>query len=329
MLKRRLCEARFDWTLRCEGPLLIADGRYNKEKAKEDERKQDPQKIFISRATGDALLKGAKGPAEHLKLPFFVPGTSVRGPFRAQAERIIRSLVQAGAVPPKTACDPFDMGEAPLRSCSKRLDSTKVAVPYASACPACRLFGCTGTASRIRFEDSDLPAIGSKDGPRSVYRDMIGIDRFTGGVHSGANMRLHALENVSFSTAVTVQNFELWQLGLLAYVFQDFADGLVPVGFGKSKGFGQVKGQVMSATLTYPRGKEEKIHHLGSLCSAAERESYGLQEFDAPQCSVDKAKPTGLHLYDSFTVKDLPSFWGGMAAAFDAFVADLASEEKS
>ena len=30
MLKRRLCEARFTWRLSCEGPLLIADGRYER-----------------------------------------------------------------------------------------------------------------------------------------------------------------------------------------------------------------------------------------------------------------------------------------------------------
>jgi hypothetical protein len=30
MLKRKLCEARFEWKLTCKGPLLIADGRYEK-----------------------------------------------------------------------------------------------------------------------------------------------------------------------------------------------------------------------------------------------------------------------------------------------------------
>ena len=28
MLKRKLCEAVFEWELSCDGPLLIADGRY-------------------------------------------------------------------------------------------------------------------------------------------------------------------------------------------------------------------------------------------------------------------------------------------------------------
>jgi CRISPR/Cas system CSM-associated protein Csm3 (group 7 of RAMP superfamily) len=198
MLKRRLCEASFQWSLHCEGPLLVADGRYEKPK---NAPKEHPQKVFVSHATDAAL--GNVGPRpEALRLPFYVPGTSLRGPFRAQAERIVRSLRPAEALPPATACDPFEMKEGkPLTSCSKRLDATRTDAPYAAACPACKLFGCTGTASRIQFADADIPSSSKPHGAvRSVYRDMIGIDRFTGGVHltedgHGANMRLHALEN--------------------------------------------------------------------------------------------------------------------------------------
>ena len=46
MLKRRLCDAAFTWKLACEGPLLIADGRYEKEKEKEVE-KGFPDKVFV------------------------------------------------------------------------------------------------------------------------------------------------------------------------------------------------------------------------------------------------------------------------------------------
>jgi RAMP superfamily protein len=198
------------------------------------------------------------------------------------------------------------------------LDLTPVAPPYAAVCPACKLFGCTATASRIQFDDADLPT-GPESGVRSVYRDMIGIDRFTGGVHSGANMRFHALEGAKFTTTVTVRNFELWQLGLLAYVFQDFADGLVALGFGKSKGFGQVRGKVESATLTYPRGKAAgKVQHLGSLASAEERSCYGFAEQEPPECALAPAPKGGLSLYESFQVQDLAAFWEKVAAAFNA-----------
>lgn len=319
MLKRRLCDAAFTWKLTCEGPLLIADGRYDKEKEREGE-KGFPDKVFISRArSGDEIRSKVRRDVPP-QLPFYVPGTSLRGPFRAQAERILRSLLAE-----EGACDPFDMESDPPRSCSKLLDGKKHAFPYAAACPACKLFGCTGTASRVQIGDADVG--GSF---RSVYRDMIGIDRFTGGVHSGANMRFHALENTAFETTVAVRNFELWQLGLLAYVFRDFAEGLVAIGFGKSKGFGQVKGEVKAVTLSYPAGRADgKVQHLGSLCPAEERTAYGLAPFDAARAPLTEASTPQPSLYKTYAVADLAAFWAAVAPAFNDFAERRAAGQES
>jgi hypothetical protein len=134
-------------------------------------------------------------------------------------------------------------------------------------------------------------------------------------------MRFHALEGASIETTVTVQNFELWHLGLLAYVFQDFKDGLVALGFGKSKGFGQVRGSVERVTLSYPRGKAAgKLHHLGSLASAEERVRYGFQDREPPACELTRAESRGVSYYESFAVKDLEGFWRSAAEAFNAQV---------
>lgn len=339
MLKRTLCQATFTWILTCDGPLLIADGRYKKpDPANEQEKGKFPDKLFISRNCPDDLNNKA-----NLRSPpalrYYVPGTSLRGPFRAQAERIIRSLLDNMA-PPLTACDPFqdkteeasgntqeaqeDQKKKPsLLSCSKRLEREKNQWPtvYAGACPACKLFGCTGTASRIQFTDADFVPYYA-----SVYRDMIGIDRFTGSVFKGesggANMRFHALEKTTFTTTVTVTNFELWQLGLLAYVFRDFQDGLVPIGFGKTKGFGQVKGAVTALTLTYPKGKAEgkTIPHLGSLVSEEERTCYRLHEAEPEDFSLTPVPSQGLSLYETFTATDREAFWAAVAPAFNNFI---------
>lgn len=328
MLKRRLCEARFEWRLTCEGPLLIADGRYEKPKTDKDKGKY-PDKIFISRA-GEAELRRQvlqAGSGGDLKLPFYVPGTSLRGPFRAQAERILRSVLPGE--PPASACDPFQMDPGPSQSCSKRLDENPPNIPYSQACPACRIFGCTGTASRIQFTDADVGKTA-----RSVYRDMIGIDRFTGGVFQGevddqtkekkgggANMRYHVLEGSSFSTIVTITNFELWHLGLLAFVFRDFEEGLVSIGSGKTKGFGQVKGSVGKIVLTYPAGRQEgKIQHLGSLVSEEERQAYGLENDAPPPFEMARDGSGGLALYEKFLVPSRKDFWAAVAPSFTALI---------
>jgi len=335
MLKRRLCEARFDWTLRCEGPLLVADGRYEKDKAAkgDDQQKKQPQKVFISHAGIDQVRQKVRqaGSAESLTLPYYVPGTSLRGPFRAQAERIVRSLEPAEASPPRTACDPFEEREGELlRSCSQRLQApTGAATPYAAACPACKLFGCTATASRIRFTDAEI------SGARSVYRDMIGIDRFTGGVFTGdrseegggggANMRVHALEGATFTTTVTVTNFELWQLGLMAYVLRDFAEELVAIGFGKSKGFGVVKGasvESLQVRISYPPGRAGRGElHLWGLCTEEERRAYGLVPA-AEELAWDlrPVQEDGLSLYEQFTVGNPAALWSAAARACSALL---------
>jgi CRISPR/Cas system CSM-associated protein Csm3 (group 7 of RAMP superfamily) len=325
MLKRRLCEARFTWKLSCEGPLLIADGRYEKERSADEESKKLPNKVFISRTPGQDLKKilARAYSAESLSsLAFYVPGTSLRGPVRAQAERILRTVIPGN--PPGTACDPFEQEAVPSQSCSKRLDDTGAAVPYAAACPACRLFGCTGAASRIQISDADVGK-----SARSVYRDMIGIDRFTGGVYQrkdesgkkkGANMRFHALEGASFETTVAVTNFELWQLGLLAFVFRDFEEGLVSIGFGKTKGFGQVTGKIQSVEIAYPRGRQEgKLQDLYSLATVAEQEHYGLHPHEAPGIEMRAAKPTRLDFFETFQVEVEP-LWAAAAEAFMGFV---------
>ena len=333
MLKRRLCEATFKWRLECEGPLLIKNGRYTKYKGEKEDR--FPDCLFMSHAGKEELDKIAgKCNDRPPDMSFFVPGTSIRGPFRALAERIIRSLLPEDAPPGLTACDPFEQDQenhSQTLGCSKRLETeTNGKSKYAAACPACKLFGCAGLASRIQFTDADI-----EPGYRSIYRDMIGIDRFTGGVYKGsdkdgdkgggANMLFHLLENTTFTTTITVINFELWQLGLMAYVFREFEQGLVPIGFGKSKGFGRVKGSIEEIILTYP-AVHEHIEHMGSLMNIeTERSNYGIEEYKAPDFSHFKAGKPTLSLYHNFEVSkaDTLAFLETVAPAFNDYVSLL------
>jgi hypothetical protein len=111
MLKRKLCEARFKWKLTCERPLLIADGRYDQKRDMPDLADgKYPDQIFISRTPHNQIVQQLQQlPPDKLSWNFYVPGTSLREPFRAQAERIIRSLLPENASLPYTACDPLDI----------------------------------------------------------------------------------------------------------------------------------------------------------------------------------------------------------------------------
>ena len=351
MLKSKLCEATIKWNLRCEGPLLIADGRYSQDEVKKQWKDivwkdikdiEDmikgwyPDKFFINRADLETMIRsirfaGPKPPDN--ELGFYVPATSIRGPFRAQAELIIRTLLPDKG-PPISACDPFEQKEDhDFISCSKRLEKEEKEreekgergeeKKYALVCPACKVFGCAGLASRIYFTDADIVP-----GPnyRSAYRDMIGIDRFTGGVYKsdkgGANMRLHVLEDVSFTTTITIENYELWHLGLLAYVFRDFEEGRVSIGFGKTEGFGQVKGKVTEISLRYPRTsfKDNCLHHLGSLMREDELRYYKIDKAKARYFKYLEVKGNDLALYQKIKITNINKFWETVAPSFNEYI---------
>lgn len=327
MLKRKLCEAKITWEFSCKGPLLIKDGRFESPGKKEGY----PDTLFISRLTDKELRHlSQKCNAEPPKTSFYVPGTSLRGPVRALAERIIRSLV-TNPTSPTTACDPFEQDSGKeLLSCSKRYERENIGSrKYAGACPACKLFGYAGLASRVQFTDADI-----QPPYASLYRDMVGIDRFTGGAYheitkggekKGALMRFHVLENTSFTSTVTVTNFELWQLGLLAYVFRDFEEGLIPIGFGKTKGFGQVKGEVKEIFLSFPRtlARAGRLEHLGSLATPEEKSTYGLDNREAPEFDGLQSENSGLSLYESLKVTNISELWANAAPAFNEYLNGL------
>jgi hypothetical protein len=141
-------------------------------------------------------------------------------------------------------------------------------------------------------------------------------------------MKLHVLERASFGAALTLTNFELWQLGLLAHVFRDFKEGLVAIGFGKSKGFGQVTGEVTQIELSYCR-EPSGIEHLGSLMSEAECQKYGITRFAAP--IFDKyggsAANSGASRWRRSRVvrgpDNIEEFLSLTVTAFDSFISSL------
>jgi CRISPR-associated RAMP protein (TIGR02581 family) len=337
MLKRKLCQAKLVWPLHCPGPLLIADGRYRdwlekrKPKKHEGQAKTDdkgsyyPNQVFISRdpirQVTDKVSQHPNQP-ESYKFDYYIPGTSLRGPLRAQAERILRSIGIAGERG-KTACDPFaDKETAEFKACSHHLETNASAeTAYARVCPACKLFGCAGAASRVRIAEAKI------DGYTSSIRDMIGIDRFSGGVHQGANMHFHVLENARFTLEMEIDNFELWHLGLLAYVFRDVQDGLLPIGAGKTKGFGLISGKLddIAVNLLYPCSKADgSLHDLGSLATDAERRAYAFHR-TAPLAfeGLEPEDGTAMDLYRRYRVQpaNIADFWRSVADEFNAYLA--------
>lgn len=180
-----------------------------------------------------------------------LPGSGLRGVLRSQAERIARTLVTLATDGPEEfgrkcpACDPLQRpkGQArdtPLASCDSLLKSVlKKQTDEATdkqLCLACWLFGSTRRGSRLIVEDAF-----SQQGPSKKVLDFLAIDRFTGGGKDGAKFDAVALWQPAFTVRLHMENPADWELGWLLLALRDVADGLVPIGFGGAKGFGQAQ----------------------------------------------------------------------------------------
>lgn len=264
MLKKILNEARLTYHITATGPILIKDGETEEDKKKrKKENPYSPDMRFIVDANNNV----------------YIPGSSIKGVWRSWCEKMARTI--SNGVP--LACDPFNKTDSINQSCSKRLEiekEEKNAFIYSKSCPICKLFGNSSLASRIRISDA-YPKDGNIIRDSLDIRDGIGIDRFTGGASHGAKFSYQYLIGKTFKTEVQIRNFELWQLGLLGYLFRDFKEELVPIGFGKTRGLGKVKGILEKAELifyglTRPKieNKIAQISGIGSLYMDDDRDDY-------------------------------------------------------
>ena len=188
----------------------------------------------------------------------YIPGSSLRGVARSYAERLLRSVRN------DLACDPTQTrgGREKLRqACFAGQDTTKVEGPpaYNRSCYACRLFGNTALAGRARFGDLYL-----QGEPLLETRYGVAIDRVTGAVAQGP-FELETLTDATFEGTLLVRNFTLGQLGLLAAALLDLSDGLVPMGFGKSRGLGRVSLTFRRLAVRTLRNPDGRLLGAGAL----------------------------------------------------------------
>ena len=192
-----------------------------------------------------------------------LPGSSLRGVLRSQAERIARTLAthhKGGWDYFKTHCpacnpltgsytDPVASGNSFIKQLPaaerRKLDREGA---EAKLCLACRLFGSPWNGSRLRVEDAYLKPGTS---PKLKVMDFLAIDRFTGGGRDGAKFDAVVLWKPEFKVRLFLENPQPWELGWLALTLRDLHEGLTTVGFGRAKGFGRVYLQAFELTLGY------------------------------------------------------------------------------
>ena len=161
-----------------------------------------------------------------------LPAKSFRGAFRAQAERILRTL--GGH-----ACDPTAAGDDP--NCCKSIEKLTEDCPGQGAdksqlCLACQIFGAPGWRTPLEIGEFFL----KPGGYPCEIQEFVAIDRFTGGGKASAKFNAKAIYQPVFHGCLEIDESRLPPsgLGLMALTLRDLMEGDITLGFGAAKGYG-------------------------------------------------------------------------------------------
>lgn len=217
----------------------------------------------------------------------YIPGSSLKGVVRAAAEAGIRGQKLTGDV--LGACDdPLDHAD---KSCGARYQNDSRTPTYAihkDHCLTCRLFGSQAIKGRASLRDlfpwSDSARPGDRLAPggsnqssanRLELRHGVSIDRILGSVKNGPFDQELVPAGVSFFGDIALENYQVWQLGLLAEAFDQLNQGIAQLGSSKSRGLGVVTVTV-EQILHEQAGRRPQPCGVGHLATPDECKAYGL-----------------------------------------------------
>jgi CRISPR-associated protein Csm3 len=185
------------------------------------------------------IVKGPDG------LPF-IPGSSIKGAVRSQAERILRTVNRR---PDLWACDPFadpcvsggrkgELWQQAEGQNPQQADVIFADLVWEASCTACRLFGSPWFAGRLAFKDAylvnadDLPVV-------TQIRDGVGIDRDLGAARSRVKYDFETvIPGARFGIEILAENLEDWEAGFFLTVLRLWEEGTLSLGGKVTRGPG-------------------------------------------------------------------------------------------
>jgi CRISPR/Cas system CSM-associated protein Csm3 (group 7 of RAMP superfamily) len=244
MHKRLLNEATLDFTIVPEGPILVKAGETGADPTRPD------MEFVRTWRNGEQIV--------------YLPGPSLKGVIRSHCERIVRTVGEG------RSCNPVVKEESCVGKQELKQEHDGVHV-HKKSCFICQMFGNTVLAGRVRTKDA-YP-VGDV---RTEERNGVAIDRVFGSVAVGP-FQMEVVTSGAFETTLTIRNFTIAQLGLLALALRDLKLGRVGVGFGKSRGLGHVTLEWGTLTLRYLREPDDprKLHGVARLLGEKEAKHYG------------------------------------------------------
>ncbi|MGC8946811.1 MAG: RAMP superfamily CRISPR-associated protein [Anaerolineae bacterium] len=220
----------------------------------------------------------------------YIPGSSLKGVVRGFVEKALRTLDDRASW--RWACATFPDED---ESCAKRLEKEESsAVIYRKSCGVCRIFGHTRLKGRASFTDL-LPV----DEVKTEIRYGVAISRLSHAVAHGP-FEMEVVVSGAFEGHLVLENFEIWQLGLVALALESMNQGLIKVGFGKNRGFGEMAVTVQQACLDEVASGVETTawRGLAAFVSEEEQKGYGLA---APPSLSDMPQPAKVEAAGLYT----------------------------
>lgn len=304
MLRKLVNECKFTLKITTQGPLLVKSGHATP-------HGPDMTPVLTYRNNQEQV---------------FIPGSSIKGVFRSHIEKIIRTLNESSVCALESEKGKFRKVNNELVcpnyihvSCGNKFELRRQStsskevnddqnnrwrlqnlditlkpsdnpILYSESCPACRLFGSTFFSGRVSPNDAYL--IGEQNVKKyTENRDVVGIDRFSGGAADKAKFELQVVSaGVTFETEIYLKNFEVWQLGAMMAIVQDLEDELIRIGSGRSRGLGKIKGSTGKVVIQYVENNldEKKANEIWGLGKfLANDPGYGTSPDDI--LSLDKA----------------------------------------
>lgn len=260
---------------------------------------------------------------------YYIPGSTVKGCVRSRAEYVSNFLNQGLG-----ACHIFktDIDHLPLDhelSCGSRFDIRKKLGKepsskeiFSQACPVCQIFGHNYLHSRIDFSDFRE----FNHSATSTHQTHIAVDRSTGGVsmkpdkHGKMRGKLFDspyLVQGTFEGKILIENFQIWQLGLLGLLLQDLDDGLIRFGHKQSSGNGRMQIDELSGYVKI-LAENDGDNSLKGIMALSERTQSDYRP--------DYDKSTDLVMLGG-TVWETRGIWREMQFSYDKAVDDISINE--
>ncbi len=177
----------------------------------------------------------------------FIPGSSIKGVVRFQAERLLRTWNR----PPRLwACDPFHepcvpeksrdgrKGKEELWKESVQNDAAFAREVFKASCTACRLFGSPWFAGRVAFKDAYLINAEALSVVTQI-RDGVGIDRDLGAARAHVKYDFETVvPGACFGIEILAENLQDWEIGFLLIVLRLWEEGGIAIGGKTTRGPG-------------------------------------------------------------------------------------------